>query len=234
LPDPGTRRRNSSKKFNSNVRCVIDFGEFQPRPRGAPVNLSVHAVNRSDSKWRKSAWLERVFKALRAPARWHASCITSVHIGNAAANSKEGTTMKQLTTKLMIAAAALMMTAGAASAQAMKVEIPFEFRAGNHVMEPGTYRVDNVSPRINLPIFRLLNMHSGGSIALLPQAPVDPQKGWAEGNAKLVFACTSGSCALAEVWDGSGSYAYTFHGPNLGKDVTASLREIPMQRGKGE
>ena len=31
LPDPTTRRRNSSKKFNSNVRCVIGFGEFQPR-----------------------------------------------------------------------------------------------------------------------------------------------------------------------------------------------------------
>ena len=31
LPEPGTRRRNSSKKFNSNVGCVIGFGQFQPR-----------------------------------------------------------------------------------------------------------------------------------------------------------------------------------------------------------
>src|ERR1019366_1957819 len=145
----------------------IDFGEFQPRPGGAPVNLSVHAVNRSDSKWRKSAWLERVFKALRAPARWHASCMTSVHIGNAAANSKEGITMKELTTKLMIAAAALMIAAGAASAQAMKVEIPFEFRAGNHVMAPGTYSVDDLRIGTSTPVFRLRNRNTGDSIALL-------------------------------------------------------------------
>jgi hypothetical protein len=134
----------------------------------------------------------------------------------------------------MIAAASLVVAAGVASAQRMNAEIPFEFRAGNRVMEPGTYQVDNLSRRINTPIFRLQNVHSGGSIALLPQAPVDPQKGWAEGNAKLVFACTSGSCVLAEVWDGSGNPAYTFHRPNLGKDMTAYLREIPMQRGKGE
>ena len=142
--------------------------------------------------------------------------------------------MKELTTKLMIAAAALMVAAGAASAQAMKVEIPFEFGAGNHVMAPGTYWVDHVRISAGAPVFRLSNRLSGGSIALLPQAPVDPQKGWAEGQGELVFACTSGSCALAQVWFASDSHAYTFPGPKLGKDVTAVLREIPMQAGKGE
>ena len=142
--------------------------------------------------------------------------------------------MRKLTTRVMIAAASLVVAAGVASAQAMNAEIPFEFRAGDRVMEPGTYRVDNPSRRVTTPIFRLQNVHSGRPIVLLPQAPVDPQKGWAEGNAKLVFACTSGSCALAEVWDGSSSQAYEFYRPNLGKDVTAYLREIPMQRGKGE
>jgi hypothetical protein len=85
------------------------------------------------------------------------------------------------------------------------------------------------------PIFRLLNVHSGGSIVLLPQAPVDPAKAWkAEGNPKLAFACASGSCALAELWDGSGSYAYTFHRAKPGKNEEASLRVIPMQRDKAE
>jgi hypothetical protein len=68
----------------------------------------------------------------------------------------------------------------------------------------------------------------------LPQAPVDPKKGWVDGNAKLLFACTGGSCALAELWDGSGSHAYTFYRPKLGNDETAVLREIPLQPGKGE
>jgi len=124
--------------------------------------------------------------------------------------------MRKLTTRVMIATASLVVAAGVASAQTMNAEIPFEFRAGTRVMEPGTYRVDDVSRRVTTPIFRIQNVNSRGSIVLLPQAPVNPKKGWAEGNAKLVFACTSGSCALAEVWDGSSSYAYEFYRPNLG------------------
>jgi hypothetical protein len=142
--------------------------------------------------------------------------------------------MKKLTTRLMIAATALVAAAGAASAQKMKVEIPFEFRAGNHVMAPGTYWVDDLRIVTNTPVFRLWNVNSGESTALLPQAPVDPQKGWAEGKGEMVFACTSGSCALAQVWFASDSQAYSFRGPKLGKDVTAVLREIPIQAGKGD
>jgi hypothetical protein len=144
--------------------------------------------------------------------------------------------MKKLTTKLMIATAALVVVAGAVSAQTqtMKASIPFEFRAGNRVMAAGTYRIENLSPRIGSPLFRLLNVESGGSIAVLPQAPVDPKEGWTAGNAKLLFACAGGNCALTELWSGSGRYAYKFYGPKLGKNETAVLREIPMQPAKGE
>jgi hypothetical protein len=141
--------------------------------------------------------------------------------------------MKKLTTQLMIATAALLVVAGVASAQTMIASIPFEFRAGDRVMAPGTYRIDS-SQLSGAPLFHLSNVHSGGSIMLLVKAPVDPKKGWTAGNPRVVFACTSGSCALAELWAGSGSYAYTFHGPKLGNDVTAVLREIPMHPGKGE
>jgi hypothetical protein len=143
--------------------------------------------------------------------------------------------MKKLTTRLMIATAALVVAAGAASAQTMTASIPFEFRAGNQVMAPGTYGVQNLRTLAGTPIFRLLNVNSGELATLLPQAKDDPQKAWeAEGKPKLAFACTSGSCALAELWYGSGSYAYTFHRPKLGTDETAVLREIPLQPGKGE
>jgi hypothetical protein len=156
-----------------------------------------------------------------------------VRIGNAAANPKEDTTMKKLTTKLMIATAALMAAAGSASAQTLRANIPFEFRAGDRVMAPGTYSLD-YSRLGGIQVFRLSNVHSGGTIALLPQAPVDPQKGWSEGDPKLAFACVGGSCALAEIWTGSESHAYTFHRSKLGGDVTADLREIPLQRNKSE
>jgi hypothetical protein len=158
----------------------------------------------------------------------------SVRIGDAAANPKEGTTMKKLTTRFMIATAALVVAAGAASAQTMTASIPFEFHAGGRVMEPGTYRAD-LSRSSGAPITRLLNSHSGEQVIVLGQIPVDPQKAWtASGEGRLVFECTSGRCALAEIWAGSGSQAYKVWHPKLVKDEEAVLREIPMQRGKGE
>jgi hypothetical protein len=142
--------------------------------------------------------------------------------------------MKKLTTKLMIATAALVVAAGAASAQTMRAEVPFGFRAVDRVMEPGTYEV-RVSQTGGTPVFRIRNVHSGASIALLPQAPVDPKKAWAaSGEGRLVFACISGRCALDEIYSGSGSHAYTVHRPNLGTDEAAVLREIPIQPGKAE
>ena len=141
--------------------------------------------------------------------------------------------MKKLTTKLMIATAALVAAAGSASAQTLRADIPFEFRAGDRVMEPGTYSV-GISRMGGSPVFQLSNVHSTGSAVLLPRAPVDPQKGWTEGKGKLAFACISGSCALAEIWTGSGSHAYTFLRPRLGGDVTADLREISLRRNKSE
>jgi hypothetical protein len=142
--------------------------------------------------------------------------------------------MTKLTTKLMIATAALVVAAGAASAQAMEAAIPFEFHAGNKVMAPGTYRVDS-SRLSGAPIFWLSTVHSGGSIVLLAQAPVDPEKAWqASGEGKLVFACGSGRCTLAEIYTGSGSLAYRFRGPKLDKDYAANLTVIPMQPYKSE
>ena len=145
--------------------------------------------------------------------------------------------MKKLTTRLMIATAALMVVAGAASAQirtTLTAQIPFEFRAGNQVMAPGTYQVDRLATQTGVPIYKLLDVDSSRSIALLAQAPVEPRKGWTEENAKLVFSCTSGSCALAELWSGRESHGYAFARPKLGKGEDAYLREIPLQPGKGE
>ena len=144
--------------------------------------------------------------------------------------------MKKLMTKLTIAVAALVVTAGAASAQiqtTMTAQIPFEFRVGNQILAPGMYTVDRLV-QSSAPVFRLLDMHARQSVILLPQAKVDPKTGWVEGKAKLVFACAGGSCTIAELWAGSESYAYAFSRPKLGKGEEAYLREIPLQPRKGE
>jgi hypothetical protein len=146
----------------------------------------------------------------------------------------EGITVKKLMTRLMIATAAVVVAAGAASAQTMTGAIPFEFRVDGRVMAPGTYRVHQ-SHQNGTPIFWLMNVESGRLTMLLPGAPVDPQKAWtASRGGELEFACTNGSCALAELWSGSGSRAYTFHLPKLGENETAVLREISIQRAKTE
>ena len=184
---------------------------------------------------RNLAWPQRVFKSLRATAPWHASCTLSVRIGNVAADPKEGTTMTKLTTKLMIAAAALVVAAGAASAQQLRADIPFAFRAGNKVMTAGNYRVW-VNSASGVPVFRISNEHSRGSVILLSEGGVAPQKAWTtDGNARLVFACGSGRCALAQLWTGeNGSWAYTFRRPKLGKDDDTQLTAITMRRDSGE
>ena len=142
--------------------------------------------------------------------------------------------MKKLTTKLMIATAALVAAAGTASAQTMRASIPFEFRVGNRAMAAGTYRVYS-SPHTSAPIFELLNVSSGGSAILLAPIPGDPRKEWeAEGNPKLEFACGSGRCALVQLWAGPGSHAYKVRRPKRETDEDAYLTVIPMHWDKGE
>ena len=166
-----------------------------------------------------------------APHLWQANYFESVYIGNASNNPERGTKVKKLTTRVMIATAALMVAATTASAQTMTGTIPFEFRAGNRVMAPGTYRVE-FSQALSTPIYRLSNVDSGGFAILLGQSPVYPDKTrQAEVSTKLVFARTDNTYTLTEIWSGT---AYTIHGPKLGRDQTAALTEITLRPGKGE
>ena len=142
--------------------------------------------------------------------------------------------MKKLTTRLTIAATALIVAAGAASAQTLKAEIPFAFHVGNRIMEPGIYRVDNLA-QSGPPVFRLQEARTHRVVVRIAQAVADPEKTWTvTGGPKLAFACGDGRCDLAEVWAGSGSNAYTFRLPKLGKDYEASLTVIPMTRDNSE
>jgi hypothetical protein len=58
---------------------------------------------------------------------------------------REDTTMKNLTMKMMVLAAALVVVGGVASAQSMKAEIPFRFQAAGAWLEPGTYSIKNIN-----------------------------------------------------------------------------------------
>ena len=58
--------------------------------------------------------------------------------------------MKTTTTKLTIAAAFLALATGIASAQTLKADIPFAFRAGAKMMPAGEYTVDTLSSSVGM------------------------------------------------------------------------------------
>src|SRR5207247_7890233 len=92
----------------------------------------------------------------------------------------EDATMTTFTTRMMIAAATVVVAAGVASAQTLKAEIPFTFRAGNKLMAPGTYRVSSLNHMSGIPIFRIANDNARAAIIVIPYVAADARKSWPE------------------------------------------------------
>ena len=129
--------------------------------------------------------------------------------------------MKNLTTKLMFAAAALV-AAGAASAQSMKADIPFAFQAGGKVMAAGTYRVDLRGPG------GTVTLHGAGregAVIAQPITHIDRK----EATAKLVFICGRGPCSLVQAWPGYSEDVLLFRPPKLNRNEEASLAMIHLR-----
>jgi hypothetical protein len=128
--------------------------------------------------------------------------------------------MTRLTTKLMIAAAALV-AAGAASAQTMKADIPFAFRAGGKAMAAGTYHVDFG----NLGGTVVIRGWNKSGVMALPTA----RKEAAESTPKLVFQCGRGTCSLLQIWPGYSKPGLEFRTPKLDPREQASLVVVPLR-----
>ena len=92
--------------------------------------------------------------------------------------------MKSLKTRAMIAATVLLATAGTASAQALRADIPFTFKAGGASLQPGSYEV----LLNNNHVVTMRNIYSGDAIFAMPIAQKDPEKTWiAAGKPMLEF-----------------------------------------------
>jgi hypothetical protein len=135
--------------------------------------------------------------------------------------------MKSSTMRLMIAAAALVVAAGTASAQTYKAEIPMAFRAAGKLMAPGSYEI-RVSRNSATELLYVRNTGANATVVLLGQVKTDPPKEWRQaGNPKLAFTCTAGACSLSRMWDGSDSYAYRFPAPKAqAGDLAATRSEL--------
>jgi hypothetical protein len=131
------------------------------------------------------------------------------------------------------AAAALIMTAGTASAQnLMKAEVPFAFSVGNKVVEPGTYRIGFVSRMTSNVVLRVDNVDTKSTHMMLPQASSGPSAKWlAGGTPRLAFDCSTGACVLKQVWFGDGP-AYQLGSPKT-RGGEMRLTEILMTPDNG-
>jgi hypothetical protein len=130
--------------------------------------------------------------------------------------------------KATFAAAALVLTTGAAMAQAMKAEIPFAFRAGDVAMQAGLYRVERTGSAT--PLLKLYSEEQRRSIILLPHNPADPAKAWVKkGDPVLAFHCANDRCTLAGVWTGEGP-AYEFRVRPTSDDARITEVLLPLNK----
>ncbi len=130
--------------------------------------------------------------------------------------------MNTTTMKTMIAAAALVLAAGSASAQSYKAEVPLAFHVGNKTMAPGSYELrfaKGAASRI-LVIYN----QSDNSAAVLVAAVGDLPK--ASRDATVTFECTDGTCSLSKLSDGLGSVAYQFPAQKAPGTLTAHRTEF--------
>ncbi len=141
--------------------------------------------------------------------------------------------MKSMTTKMMTAAAALMVVAGVASAQQYRADIPFAFSAGGKMLAPGTY-VLKVNPMSQWMVV-ITNRATLKSSVALPNTHGDVRKNApAGGEPTLTFVCGSSRCSLAQLWTGAASPALTFNQPRIGKDDQASATDIRVVKLNGD
>jgi len=142
--------------------------------------------------------------------------------------------MTNFTTRMMIAAATLVVAAGAASAQTLKAEIPFTFRAGDTVMEAGSYQVSRISQQSGTPVFQLRD--AARAILLMPVASGDANKSWvAKGKPVLSFECGPNHCSLAAIWTGAhADLAYLIRQVKMGKEEPVRVALIEIRPDKAD
>ncbi|HKE26473.1 MAG TPA: hypothetical protein VKB88_29165 [Bryobacteraceae bacterium] len=135
--------------------------------------------------------------------------------------------MKSSTMRMMIAAAALAVAAGVASAQTYKAEIPLAFRAGNKVMQPGAYDVRVSLGATGIASVTIQNRDANSTVLLVPTYGSDAPKRWREaGKPVFAFECAEGQCMLRTFWTGTDLPTYKFPGhiaPKSDKEVAELL-----------
>ena len=138
--------------------------------------------------------------------------------------------MKNSNMRWLIAAAALAVAAGSASAQTFKAEIPLAFRAGTTQMAPGAYQIDMLKSNTNVTLARVMNLDTNKAVLVVAPADYNTAiKSKSEGKAVIDFSCSEGRCSLARLWDGRGEFTYKFATPRKHEAQVATI-SVPITK----
>lgn len=129
--------------------------------------------------------------------------------------------MKNLTNKLMIAAAALL-AAGVASGQSLQVNIPFAFQANGKSMPAGAYMLNLRGPA------GTVSFQGNWKTSAVMTRPVSHIESKDE-TPRLVFLCAHGACSLIQAWPGYQQLGLTFEAPKVDRNEEASLTVIHLR-----
>jgi hypothetical protein len=141
--------------------------------------------------------------------------------------------MKKLTNRMMVVAAALAAVAGMASAQSMSLKVPFAFSVEKSVLPAGNYEVTPTHTYTGHPIFILRNADTRKPHLVMSLAGLDAGR-TAYSDAKLVFRCTDGECALSQIWTGSLAGAYAVAMPKAGSGEKIRIKVLAATVTKSE
>jgi len=127
-----------------------------------------------------------------------------------------------------------MVAAGAASAQDLKAEIPFTFRAGGKTMAAGEYRVTMISPRTGgFPVYRISDGHQ--TALLMASDSHEAKREWLKsGVPVLAFQCGESRCSLTQLYSGGATPTYKFLDPSRGKDEPTHTTYVVMRPHTGD
>ena len=133
--------------------------------------------------------------------------------------------MKHLTMSSMLAAA-VILTAGSATAQTLKADVPFTFQAAGVVMTPGSYEIRNVSNTAKFVVLR--NTDTKDSVLIVYSSEHVSKELKARGTPSIAFECSGARCAIREMWTGSETGSYRFRGPKTAADGDTRMATIPL------
>ena len=138
--------------------------------------------------------------------------------------------MKALTMNLTVAAA-LMVVAGSASAQALKAVIAFPFHAGESGMVAGTYRIKTVAGAGG-KLITLNNVDENRTVMVLSSNVMDAPNRSTQ--PVLTFVCRDKYCELESISPGYGENAIKLPTSPAARPGRADLRVVTVSATKAD